>query len=611
MARHGTGAWQDSPVFAAQLRACADALRPFLDWSLLDVLLGAPDAPSLDRVDVIQPALFSVMVSLAAVWQSYGIKPAAVIGHSQGEIAGAYVAGGLTLEDAAHIVALRSRLWAELDGKGGMMAVSLPADEARERLERWGDRLSIAAVNGPRTVTVSGEPAALDALLAELEAEGVRARRVRGVDTAGHSAQVEVLRERMLSGLRTVTPLASRIPFYSTVTGGRLDRVSWTRSTGTGTSARRSDSKRPEGPCWLPAAPGSSSAALIRCCRPRCRRRPRTQAADIAVVGSLRRQEGGAQRLLTSLAEAAVRGIEPDWEAVFARHDARRVALPTYAFQRELYWLSGSAPAADVTAAGLAPAGHPLLGAAIALAGSDSYCSPAGWPSRHTPWLAHHAVLGTPLLPGTAFVELAFRAGDARRVRADGGADVEAPLALPALGAVASRCGRRGRGRPQDARRCSRGRSRRAGRAVAAPCQGCPAAGGTAASFDLRPGPGRRPVSRGGWPARTGFRGLRALWRLGEEVFAEVRLTEDTTSEAGLFGLHPALLEAALHKTDAAGHGNAAEGADADARLACAWKGVALHATGASGLRVRLTPTGPDGVSVEAADPQRPPRGDR
>ncbi|MFG2895403.1 SDR family NAD(P)-dependent oxidoreductase, partial [Streptomyces sp. NPDC048248] len=596
--------WQDSPVFAAQLRACADALRPFLDWSLLDVLLGEPDAPSLDRIDVIQPALFSVMVSLAAVWQSYGIKPAAVIGHSQGEIAGAYVAGGLTLEDAAHIVALRSRLWAELDGKGGMMAVSLPADEARERLERWGDRLSIAAVNGPRTVTVSGEPAALEELLAELEAEGVRARRVRGVDTAGHSAQVEVLRERMLSGLRTVTPLASRIPFYSTVTGGRLDTRQldteyWYRNI------RETVQFEAAGRALL----ASGCTGFIECSphpvlSTALQETAEDAGADIAVVGSLRRQEGGAQRLLTSLAEATVRGIEPDWEAVFAGHDARRVALPTYAFQRELYWLSGSAPAADVTAAGLAPAGHPLLGASTALAGSDSYLFTGRLALQTHPWLAHHTVLGTPVLPGSAFIELAFRAGDHVGYERTEELIIEAPLPLPAQGAVVIQVRL---GAAEDDRRTLEVFARAEHAGPDAPWQRHARAvltsGGTAASFDLAAWPpaGAVPVED------AGADGVVALWRLGAELFAEVRLNEDTTSEAGLFGLHPALLEAVLHRTDAAGHGNAAEGEDADARLAFAWKGVALHATGASGLRVRLTPTGPDGVSVEAADPSGHP----
>ncbi|WP_197370593.1 acyltransferase domain-containing protein, partial [Streptomyces clavuligerus] len=175
-----------SPVFAASLVACADALGPYVDWSLLDVVRGAVGAPGLDRVDVVQPALFAVMVSLAALWRSYGVEPDAVTGHSQGEIAAAYVAGALSLEDAARVVALRAKALRALTGHGGMAAVSLPAARVRERLAPWDGRIAVAAVNGPASVTVSGDPGALAALLAALRADGVRARPVP-VDYASHS----------------------------------------------------------------------------------------------------------------------------------------------------------------------------------------------------------------------------------------------------------------------------------------------------------------------------------------------------------------------------------------------------------------------------------------
>src|SRR5205807_3627132 len=154
--------YDSAPVFAQSLEACAAALSPYVDWSLEAVLRGAPGAPSLERVDVVQPALFAVMVSLAALWRSYGVEPAAVVGHSQGEIAAACVAGGLSLEDAARVVALRSQaIRDELAGKGGMVSVALPAAEVTERIGRFGDRIAVAAVNGPSSTVVAGEPAAL------------------------------------------------------------------------------------------------------------------------------------------------------------------------------------------------------------------------------------------------------------------------------------------------------------------------------------------------------------------------------------------------------------------------------------------------------------------
>ncbi len=166
--RMALGLLESSPVFAAEIAACAEALSRYTDWSLEDVLRGAPGAPSLERVDVVQPALFAVMVALARLWRSYGVEPAAVLGHSQGEIAAAYVAGGLSLDDAARIVALRSRVVRDrLAGGGGMVSVALPVDLAEERIEQYGGRVSIAAVNGPAAVVVAGEPEALDRLIVE------------------------------------------------------------------------------------------------------------------------------------------------------------------------------------------------------------------------------------------------------------------------------------------------------------------------------------------------------------------------------------------------------------------------------------------------------------
>src|SRR5205807_7169438 len=159
--------YDSAPVFAQSLEACAAALSPYVDWSLEAVLRGAPGAPSLERGDVVQPALFAVMVSLAALWRSYGVEPSAVVGHSQGEIAAAHVAGALSLDDAARVVALRSQAVAELlAGHGGMVSVALTPEAAEERLERFGERLSLAAVNGPASVVVSGQVEALDELLA-------------------------------------------------------------------------------------------------------------------------------------------------------------------------------------------------------------------------------------------------------------------------------------------------------------------------------------------------------------------------------------------------------------------------------------------------------------
>ncbi|OEJ42879.1 polyketide synthase [Streptomyces agglomeratus] len=335
---------ETAPVFAEQAKACAEAFALYLDWPLLDVLRAEPDALDVAEVEVAQPALFTVMVSLAALWRSYGVTPAAVVGHSQGEVAAAYVAGALTLDDAARIVALRSRSLTKLIGKGAMLAVTMPADRVRARLEKYGDRLSVAAVNGPAALTVSGEPDAVDELLAELEAEGVRVRRVRGATGAGHSAQVESLRPELLELLAPVAPRAADIPFYSTVTGTVLDTTTldaeyWYRNARHTVEFERTvrslltDGHGVFVECSAhPLLAGSVQEIAEEA------------GADAVTGASLRRGQGGMDRFLRSVSELHVSGVPVDLTVPFAGRPVRRVDLPTYAFQRQRYWLESADP---------------------------------------------------------------------------------------------------------------------------------------------------------------------------------------------------------------------------------------------------------------------------
>ncbi|MEV6131895.1 type I polyketide synthase [Streptomyces violaceusniger] len=337
--RMGVGLMDASPVFAAHIEECAAALAEFTDWSLVDVLRGAEGAPSLDRVDVVQPVLFAVMVSLAELWRSLGVVPSAVIGHSQGEIAAAYVAGILSLKDAARVVALRSQaIGRVLAGKGGMVSVALPVTDVRERIEPWGEeRISIAAVNGPSSVVVSGEPTALDELVAACEADEVRARRVP-VDYASHSAQVELLREELLELLAPVQPKSAQVPFLSTVTGEwvegpELDAEYWF------TNLRRTVELEGAVRRLLDEGFGvfiESSAHPVLTMG--VQETAEDAGVDAAAIGSLRRDEGGQDRFWASVGEAWSRGVSVDWEAVFHGTGARRIELPTYAFQPQRYW---------------------------------------------------------------------------------------------------------------------------------------------------------------------------------------------------------------------------------------------------------------------------------
>ncbi|WP_435593883.1 acyltransferase domain-containing protein, partial [Nocardia sp. bgisy118] len=286
---------------------------------MTEVLRGAVGAPGLDRVDVVQPALFAVMVSLAQVWRAAGVVPAAVVGHSQGEIAAAVIAGGLSLQDAAKIVALRSQALAGLSGQGGMVAVALPREQVQARLARWDGALSLAAVNGPASVVVSGRPEPLEEFVAACEAEGVRARSIP-VDYASHSPQIESIRAQLLEVLADVRPGSGSVPFYSTVTGGALDTAGldgdyWYRNSrqtvefGDTVAALLAEGCR----VFLEMSPHQVLTGGIQESIDAALAVP----GEATVLGSLRRDESDVQRLLLSLAQAFTAGASVQWPTIF------------------------------------------------------------------------------------------------------------------------------------------------------------------------------------------------------------------------------------------------------------------------------------------------------
>ncbi|WP_394831345.1 SDR family NAD(P)-dependent oxidoreductase [Pendulispora rubella] len=596
-----------SPVFRARIEACARALAPHVSWSLLAVLRGEEGAPSLDRVDVVQPVLFAVMVSLAAVWQSLGIVPDAVVGHSQGEIAAACVAGALSLEDAAKVVALRARTLTRLAGRGAMASVELDAAELEARLQPYGDRLALAARNSPRSALVSGDPDAVDALVAELSAAQRFARKVR-VDYASHCAHIDAIADELREQLAGLTPRAPAVPLYSTVTGSRLDGAEmdaayWFHNIRQGvrfvetTRSLLADGHR----FFLEVSPHPVLNLALR----------ETfedggHATTAAAAGSLRRNEGEFARLLLSLGELHARGLRVDWNAFFAPFAPRRVDLPTYAFQHARYWLEApSSRHADVASAGLASAEHPLLGAATPLADSDGYLFTARLSLESHPWLAEHRVFGVPVLPGTAFLEIALVAAHRLGLEQVEELTLEAPLALPTRGAVVVQISLAA---PDEAGR--RALSVHARTDNDAPwtrhASGLLAPRAVEAPFDLRawPPPGAVAQSIDGMYERLAevglgygpsFQGLRAVWTRGEELFAEAELPE--AKEASLFGLHPALLDGALHALVPRG----ADGA-LDAVMPFSWQGVSLRAVNASALRVRFVRRSAEQASLEIAD---------
>ncbi|MFE3831004.1 SDR family NAD(P)-dependent oxidoreductase, partial [Streptomyces sp. NPDC059092] len=352
---------ESSPVFAERMRACADALAPHVDWPLLEMVLGAEDDPRWERVDVVQPVSWAVMVSLAALWRSCGVVPAAVAGHSQGEIAAAVVAGALSLDDGARVVAVRARLIAEeLAGTGGMAGVGLSAEDVAALPGPWGPRLSVAAVNGPTSTVVSGDADALDRLGEECERTGVRHRRLP-VDYASHSGQVERIRDRLLAELAGISPRDGDIPLYSTATGSVLDTAGmtpeywYTNLRGTVRFAPVVEDLLSAGHDILLEI--SSHPVLV----PGMRETAETVGTDAAVLGTLRRGEGGAPRFLAALAGAFVAGAPVDWSAVGPADGApptgARVALPTYPFQGQRFWPTPARRSSPPDHAALAGAG--------------------------------------------------------------------------------------------------------------------------------------------------------------------------------------------------------------------------------------------------------------
>jgi len=266
------------------------------------------------------------------------VEPAAVVGHSQGEIAAAVVAGALSLEDGARVVSLRSRAILALSGRGGMASVQLPAANVREELARWDGRIDLAAVNGPASVVVAGETGALDELLAWAEEQGVRARRI-AVDYASHSFQVEVLRAELAELLADVTPVSSQVAFYSAVTGQRVDTQTldadyWFRNLRQPVEFEQVTRLLLEQghDVFVEASPHPVLAAAVQ-------ETAESTGREVAVTGTLRRGEGGFARLLLSLGEVYVRGAGVVWQEWFAGSGARPVDLPTYAFQHRRFWM--------------------------------------------------------------------------------------------------------------------------------------------------------------------------------------------------------------------------------------------------------------------------------
>jgi polyketide synthase 12 len=429
-----------SPVFAAEMHRCEQELSCYVDWSLIDVVRGESGCPDIAGLDVLQPVLFAVMVSLAALWRAFGVEPAAVIGHSQGEVAAAYVAGGLSLGDAARVVALRSRLFARIGELGGIVSVALGVDEVERMIAPWGGRLTVASINAPTNVGVVGDCDAVAELMQVLSEQDVRAREIPATPPS-HCPMVDELRDEALAELASISPVAADVPFYSTVTGGLLDTTQmqgeyWyenMRRPVLFEAAVRSALERDVG-VLVEMSPHPVLSAALR----ETLDGMEAQRAGAVVLGSLRRQEGGFERFYRSLAELWAHCGVVDWRKSPRIARGSRVVLPVYPFKRERYWLSAPRSASgDARGFGQESTAHPLLRAAQSLAEFDRGCVLSGRLALEShSWLGDHILAGEVWFPECGMLDLALSAG------AQVGCDVvhelecERPLLLPRDGAV-------------------------------------------------------------------------------------------------------------------------------------------------------------------------------
>ncbi|MFR9772533.1 HAD-IIIC family phosphatase [Nocardia sp. SC052] len=594
-----------SEVFRAEFARCDEAFRHRTGWSLATALFGLT-AAQLGDFTLVQPLLFATMAALAATWRDAGVIPDAVIGHSQGEIAAAYVSGALSLDEAAHVVVTRSRLMAGITEQGAMAMIGLPAQRLEERLAS-DTAVSIAAINIPRSTIVAGAREAVEALVRELEDEQVDVRMLAaGPALAGHSALLEPIRRQLLDELAGAAAAAPVVPWYSTVLGGRMtdpaDTDYWYRN------AREpvrfaSTIERMIGDGYRYFVELGVHPLLTTAVRAVAE----DTGHEVVAVGSLVRDQDGPRSLARALAALWVAGHDLDWTRLTPAHG--RVDLPTYAFDRRRFWTESVSE--DAAALGLRSASHPFVGAVVPQPDSGGVTLTGRISLRTHPWLAEHAAPAAVVLPGTALVELAIRAGDEVDTGNVRELVLHAPVVLTEEAAVqiqvvvadadADGC------RPVSIH--SR-LERDLDTSWALHARGILAAtdetdsGGLDA--DRWPPAGATAVDVEDMYARLSdrghrygplFRSVRAAWRRGGDVFADVALPEHAHGDAARFEIHPALLDSALHAALLLGADESGS-----ALLPFAWTGVRLHASGATALRVRISLDDSGGVRVMAED---------
>ncbi|MFC4983698.1 SDR family NAD(P)-dependent oxidoreductase, partial [Streptomyces atroolivaceus] len=582
------------PVFAAAFDEVTELFDPLLDRPLRTVMWGQ-DADLLNRTQYTQPALFALQTALYRTLEHDGLTPHVLIGHSIGEIAAAHVAGVLSLPDAVALVAARGRLMQAARTDGTMIALQATEDEVLPLLTAGID---IAALNAPGSLVVSGDAAEAVALQERLGAEGRRTTRLT-VSHAFHSAHMDGVLDDFRQAIDGLTYHPPKIPVISNVTGLPATGDELTTPAYWAEHIRRAVRFHPgiqhletEGVTrYLELGPDATLTTLAQ----------QTVRAGAVVTAALRKTSPEPLAFATAVARLHTGGHSPSaWRR--GHTPAHPDGLPTYPFQRSHFWLAPQRSGTDVTAAGLTAADHALLGAAVTLADTDQLVLTGRISLRTHPWLADHTIAGTTLLPGTAFTDLALHAAGLARTPVVEELTLESPLVLRADTAItlqvtvdaADPAGRRAltvHARDDESEPWTRHAS------------------GVLTDADPAPEPIAWPppgepvdltglydrLDGHGYTYGPSFQGLTALWRDGDDLYAEVTLPEgvDTTGHT----LHPALLDAALHPLV-----DGAEGL-----LPFGFSGVTLHSTGATRLRVSARPSADGSVTLRLDDPTGAP----
>ncbi|MFD8286773.1 SDR family NAD(P)-dependent oxidoreductase [Streptomyces lavendulae] len=588
------------PVFAAAF----DEVCGHFDLPLKELVFGGGE--EIHRTENTQPALFAVEVALYRLAESLGLRPDFVAGHSIGEIAAAHVAGVLSLADAARLVAARGALMGVLPEGGAMVSVQAAESEVRPLLSADVD---VAAVNGPQAVVISGAEEAVLAVAERLAAQGHKTKRLT-VSHAFHSPLMEPMLDAFREVAQSLTYSAPSIPVVSTLTGTLASTEELT-SPAYWVCHVREAVRFHDAVLHLEAAgvrtyleigPDAVLTAMAQQCV------TDTTGAEAGFVPLMRRRQAEEHTLAAALAALFTRGTDPDWAAYYGP-GTRSPGVPGYAFQRQRHWPRPRPAGASE------PDAHPLLTTVLDHAASDEVVLSGRLSARTHPWLADHVVNGTVIVPGTAFVEMALRAGREAGCDTLDELTVLAPLRLPGT-AVAE---------VQTVLAATDPDAEPGPRPVAVYARpaGDPDAVWTRHASGILTGSAPAPVPQPGspvWPPEgaepveagdtyvraaamgfdygPAFQGLKAAWRRGDEIFAEVALPAADADDAARFAFHPALFDAALHT----GFIESPGGSDDAGRLPFTWQGMTLHRAGAASVRAHLTRTDADTLSLEITD---------